>query len=121
LPSKEVSFHGSRSCSSRAPSNARHSFSQTPSSSHCFSRQQVAGEGNLSGRNRHAAPVCRIHRMPLQHARFGAHGRPRLSRRRFGSGNKGSIRCHYSSVKSFCRFFMTEAHQLTCLTRKYLL
>jgi hypothetical protein len=44
LPSKEVSFHGSRSCSSRAPSNARHSFSQTPSSSHCFSRQQVAGE-----------------------------------------------------------------------------
>jgi len=24
------------------------------------------------------------------------------------------------SVNSFCRFFMAEVHQLTCLTRKYL-
>jgi hypothetical protein len=59
--------------------------------------------------------------MPSKHARLGAQGRPRLSRRRLGSGNKGSISSHCSSVNSFCRFFMTEAHQSTCLTRKYLL
>ena len=122
LPSKKVSFHWSRPCSSSAPSHARHASSQTPSSSHCFSRrQQVAGEGNSSGRNRHAAPVRRIHRMPSKHVRFGAHGRPRLSRRRFGTGSKGSMSCHCSSVNSFCRSFMTEVHHLTCLKRKYLL
>ncbi len=121
LPSRKVSSHWSSPSSSSAPSKARHAFSQTPSSSHCFNRrQQVAGEGNSSGRNRHAAPVCRIHRMPSKQARFGAHGRPRLSRRRFGSGSKGSISCHCSSVNSFCRFFMTEAHQFTRLVRKYL-
>jgi hypothetical protein len=37
-------------------------LSQTPSSSHCRNRrQQVEGEGNSSGKNRHAAPVWRIH------------------------------------------------------------
>jgi hypothetical protein len=44
-----------------------------------------------------------------------------LSRRRIGGGNRGSINCHCSSVNSFCRFFMTEAHQLTRLTRKYMI
>ena len=37
------------------------------------------GRRNSSGRKRHAAPVCRIHRMPSKQARFEAHGRPRLS------------------------------------------
>jgi hypothetical protein len=65
----------------------RHAFSQTPSSSHGLSRRQpVEGEGNSSGKNRHAAPVCRIHRMASKHARFDAQGRPRLSRRRLGGG-----------------------------------
>jgi hypothetical protein len=59
--------------------------------------------------------------MPSKHARFSAHGRPRLSRRRFGSGSKGSISSHCSSVNNFCRCFMTEVHQPTRLTRKYLL
>jgi len=122
LPSKKVSSHLSRPSSSSAPSKARHPSSQTPSSSHCFRRRQhVEGEGNSSGRKRHAAPVCRIHRMPSKQARFAAQGRPRLSRRRFGSGSNGSISSHCSSVNSFCRFFMAEAHQLSCLTRKYLL
>src|SRR5450759_1135971 len=122
LPSRKVSSHFSRPSSSRAPSRARHASSQTPSSSHCFSRrQQVEGEGNSSGRNRQAAPVCRIHRMPSKQARFNAHGRPRLSLRRFCSGSNGPIRSHCSSVNSFCRFFMTEAHQFTCLTHKYLM
>ena len=121
LPSRKVSSHFNRPSSSSAPSSVRHAFSQTPSSSHCLSRrQQVEGEGNSSGKNRHAAPVCRIHRMPSKHARFDAQGRPRLSRRRLGGGNIGSTSSHCSSVNSFCRFFMAEAHHLTCLIRKYL-
>ena len=50
LPSKKVSSHLSRPSSSSAPNSARQASSQTPSSSHCFSRrQQVAGEGNWWG------------------------------------------------------------------------
>jgi len=121
LPSKKLSSHRSRPSASSAPSRARQASSQTPSSSHCLSRrQQVEGEANSSGRKRHAAPVCKIHKMPSRQARFDAHGRPRLSLRRLGTGNKGSINSHCSSVNSFCRFFMTEAHQSTCLTHKYL-
>src|SRR5271166_524503 len=82
LPSKKVSSHRSRPSSSSAPSRVRHASSQTSSSSHrCSRRQQVDGEGNSSGKKRHAAPVCRIHKIPSKHARFGAGGRPRLSRR----------------------------------------
>jgi hypothetical protein len=44
-----------------------------------------------------------------------------LSRRILGLGSNGSISSHCASVISFCRFFMTEAHQLTRLTRKYLI
>jgi hypothetical protein len=58
--------------------------------------------------------------MPSKHARFDAQGRPRLSRRRLGGGNIGSTSSHCSSVNSFCRFFMAEAHQQTHLIRKYL-
>jgi hypothetical protein len=107
--------------SSRVPSNVRHAFNQTPSSCHlCNRRQHVEGDGNSSGRNRHAAPVCRTHSMSSRQARFGAGGRPRLSRRRLGLGSKGSISIHCSSVNSFCRFFMPEAQQFTHLTRKCL-
>lgn len=122
LPSRKVSSHFNRPSLSSAPSRVRHAFSQTPSSSHCLSRrQQVEGEGYPSGKNRHAAPVCRIHRMPSKHPRFDAQGRPRLSRRRLGGGSMGSTNSHCSSVNNFCRCFMTEAHHLTCLIRKYLL
>jgi len=96
-------------------------FERTCRLNNITSRQQVEGEGNSSGKNRHAAPVCRTHRMPSKHARFAAAGRPRLSGRRFGWGNSGSISCHCSSVNSFCRFFMAEAHHLTRLTRKCLM
>ena len=121
LPSRKVSSHFSRPSSSSAPNHLRHAFNHTPSSSHCLSRrQQVEGEGNSSGKNRHAAPVCRIHKMPSKQPRFEAQGRPRLSRRRLGGGSMGSTNSHCSSVNSFCRCFMTEAHQLTRLIRKYL-
>src|SRR5437667_4996548 len=105
LPSRKVSSHFSRPSSSSAPNNVRHAFSHTPSSSHCLSRrQQVEGEGNSSGKNRHAAPVCRIHRMPSKHARFDAQGRPRLSRRRLGGGNIGSTSSTGPSLKAFAPF-----------------
>jgi hypothetical protein len=108
--------------SSNVPSSVRHAFSQTPCSCQlCNRRQQVEGDGNSSGRNRHAAPVCRTQSMPSKQARFGAGGRPRLSRRCLGLGSKGSINFHCLSVNSFCRFFMPEEHQLNRLTHKYLI
>jgi len=122
LPSRKVSSHLRRPRSSSDPSSVRHAFSQTPCSCHrCNRRQQVDGEGNSSGRKRHAAPVCRTHRMPSKQARLGAGGRPRLSRRRFGLGSKGSINFHCSSVNNFCRFFMAEAQQFNGLKRKCLI
>jgi hypothetical protein len=122
LPSRNVSSHFSRPSPSNAPSSARHASSQTSCSSHCFNRrQQVAGEGYLSGKNRHAAPVCNTHRMPSRQARLDAHGRPRLSLRRFGSGSSGSINSHCASLNNWNRFLlMQEVHQTTRLTQKSL-
>src|SRR5215813_3795162 len=121
LPSKKASSHLSRPSWSKAPSNVLQASSQIPSSSHCCSRRkQVEGEGNSSGKKRQAAPVCRIHKIPSKQARLAAGGRPRLSSRRFGGGSNGSTNAQCSSLTSLCRFVMTEAQQLTCLTRKYL-
>jgi hypothetical protein len=120
LPSRNVSSHFSRPSPSNAPSSARHASSHTSCSSHCFNRrQQVAGEGYLSGKNRHAAPVCNTHRMPSRQARLDAQGRPRLSLRRFGSGSSGSTSSHCASVNNSNRFLlMQEVHQTTRLTQK---
>jgi len=120
LPSRKVSSHCNKPSPSSAPSSARQASSQTPCSSHCFNRrQQVAGEGYLSGRNRHAAPVRSTHKMPSRQARFEAQGRPRLSRRRFGSGNSGSISSHCASVNNSNRFLpIQEAQQITPLKKK---
>ena len=77
-----------------------------------FSRgRQVAGDGNSSDRNRQAAPVCRIHRMPSKHARLDVQGRPQLSRRLLGSGSKVPVNSRCSPVNSFCRSFMAEVQQ----------
>jgi hypothetical protein len=73
----------------------------------------------LSGRKRHAAPVCSTHRMPSRQARLDAHGRPRLSLRRFGSGSNGPINSHCASFNNSNRFLlMQEVHPNTHLTRK---
>jgi hypothetical protein len=120
LPSRKVSSHFSNPSPSSAPSNVRQASSQTPCSSHCFNRRQhVAGDGYLSGRNRQAAPVHSTHRMPSRQARFDAQGRPRLSRRRLGSGNSGSINAHCASVNNSNRFLlMQEDHQTIRLKQK---
>ena len=121
LPSRKASSHFNNPSWSNPPSNARHAFSHTPSSSHCLRRrQQVEGEGNSSGRNRHAAPLWRIHKMPSKQARLGAGGRPRQSGRCRGAGRRAPTNSQCSSLNSFCRSFMTEAQPLTCLTHKYL-
>jgi len=120
LPSRNVSSHFNRPSPSSAPSSARHASSQTSCSSHCFNRrQQVAGEGYLAGKNLHAAPVCNTQRIPSRQARLDAHGRPRLSLRRFGSGSSGSINSHCASLNNSNRFLlMQEVQQTTRLTRK---
>jgi hypothetical protein len=120
LPSRNVSSHFNRPSPSSAPSRVRQASSQTSCSSHCFNRrQQVAGEGYLSGKNLHAAPVCKTHRMPSIQARLDAHGRPRLSLRRFGTGNSGSIRFHCASLNNSYRFLlMQELQQTARLTQK---
>jgi hypothetical protein len=109
LPSKKLSSQRSSPSASNAPRNRRQAANHTPlSSQRCNRRQQVDGEGKWSGKNRQAAPVCNIHKMPSKQARLAAQGLPRPSRRRFGSGNNGSSNSHCSSVNSLCRFFMTE-------------
>jgi hypothetical protein len=114
LPSRNVSSHFSRPSPSSAPSSVRHASSQTSRSSHCFNRrQQVAGEGYLSGKNLHAAPVCNTHKMPSRQARFDAQGRPRLSLRRFGSGRRGSISSHCRSLNNSNRFLLIHEVQQT--------
>ncbi len=120
LPSRNVSSHFSSPSPSSAPSSVRQASSHTPCSSHSFSRrQQVAGEGYLSGKNLHAAPVCNTHRMPSRQARLDAHGRPRLSLRRFGSGSRGPISSHCASFNNSNRFLlMQEVQQTTSLTQK---
>lgn len=89
LPSRKDSSHFSKPCSSSVQGNASQALSHTPGSSHYRSRSQKV-EGYSWGRNRHAAAVCRSHRMPSKQARFGAGGLPRLSRRGSGLGSKGS-------------------------------
>ena len=122
LPSRKASSHFSSPLLSSVPSSALQARNHTPFSSHCFSRRQhVDGEGYSSGRKRHAAPVCKIQRMPSKQSRLDDHGRPRLSFRRLGWGNSGSINSHCLSVNRFCRFLMTEAQQFARLTRKSLI
>jgi hypothetical protein len=120
LPSRNVSSHFSRPSPSNAPSNVRHASCHTSCSSHCFSRrQQVAGEGYLSGKNLHAAPVCNTQRIPSRQDRLDAHGRPRLSLRRFGAGSRGSISSHCDSLNNSNRFLLIrEVHQPDLTSQK---
>jgi hypothetical protein len=107
--------------SSICASSFRQARSQTPCSSHIRNRrQQVEPSGYSSGRSRHRAPVRRTHKIPCKHARLEAHGRPRPSLRRFGSGNNGTNTAHCSSLNKACRFFIEEAHHPTRLNQKSL-
>jgi hypothetical protein len=76
LPSRRASSHFSSPSAFRAPNNVRQALSQTPSSSHCFSRRQHAAGDWILVRVKTATPprVCRTHRMHSKHARFNAPG-----------------------------------------------
>jgi len=115
---KASSQSRSRRWSSRDNSFCQ-AFTHTPCSSQLRNRRQhVDPSGNPSGMSRHRAPVRRTHKMPCKHARLEAHGRPRPSLRRLGSGNKGSRIFHWASLSNSCRFFIQEAQQPTCLRHK---
>jgi len=98
LPSRKDSLHCSCFRSLSSARNARQILSQTPCSSQSRSlRQQVAGEGNSSGKSCQRAPLRRIHKMPSSTLRSEARGRP-PRRREPGRGSKGRIFSHWASV-----------------------
>ncbi len=123
VASRKASSQSSNRRWSSMDSSFCHAASQIPASSHIRSRrQQVEPSGYCSGRSRHLAPVRKTHKMPSRQDRFDAHGRPRPSLRRFGSGNSGSKTFHCASLNRTSCFFclMAEDQQTTRLTRKYL-
>ncbi len=117
VASRNASSQSNSPRSSICASSFRQARSQTPCSSHIRSRrQQVEPSGYSSGRSRHRAPVRITHKIPCKHARLDAHGRPRPSLRRLGSGNNGANTAHCSSLNKTSRFFIEEAHHSTRLT-----
>jgi hypothetical protein len=100
VPSAKHSSQSSQPRWSRLSSNACQAFSHTPASSHSMSRRrQVLYEGYSSGKSFHRAPLRRTQRIPSKHGRLGTGVGPPL-RLLHGSGNKGDICCHCSSVSS---------------------
>ena len=94
LPSRNDSLHFNCWCSFNSPRKARQIASQIPCSSQSRSRrQQVAGDGNSSGKSCQRAPLRRIHKMPSSTLRSGAGGRPPWGRGG-RSGSKGRISSH---------------------------
>ena len=98
LPSRKDSLQSSCSRWFSSARNVRQMVSQTSCSSQSRSlRQQVAGEGNSSGRSHQRAPLRRTHKMPSTTLRSFAGGRPPFGRLgRWGS--KGRIFSHWASV-----------------------
>jgi hypothetical protein len=72
LPSAKHSDHSSICFLSSSPRNDRHAFNHTSCPSHSRNRRQhVVGEGNLSGRSFHRAPLRRTHKIPSKTSRLG--------------------------------------------------
>lgn len=98
LPSAKHSSQSRRCCWSSSPSKVRQALSHTPFCSHSKSRlRQVEYEGYSLGRSFHRAPERRTHKMPSKQGRLAACGRPPLPEG-LGSGNKGAIKAHCSSL-----------------------
>src|SRR5712692_4586312 len=100
LPSRNDSLQSSCPRSFNSLRNARQMSNQTPCSSQSRSRrQQVAGDGNSSGKSCQRAPLRSIHKMPSSTRRSSARGRP--PRGCLGTfGSKGRICSHWASVNS---------------------
>jgi hypothetical protein len=120
VASRNASSQSNSPRSSICASSFRQARSQTPCSSHIRNRRQhVEPSGYPSGRSRQRAPVRKTHKIPRKHARLEAHGRPRPSLRRFGSGNNGTNTAHCSSLNKASRFFIEQAHHPTRLTQSH--
>ena len=134
LPTAEPPFSPERSCRPETPlpttgaglrrrvrpaavTKRRATRPALPTGSTVASRSQ---ERNTS-RSETSTPLrsANTHRMPSRHGRLDAHGRPRLSMRRFGSSSNGPIDDHCASLSNWHRFFpMKEAHQTIRLLQK---
>jgi hypothetical protein len=78
-------------------SNRDQTLGKIPASTHSLSRrQQVAYDGNLSGKSCHRHPARSIQRIPSRQGRGGILGRPKAGR----LGNRSLIKLHCSSVSS---------------------
>jgi hypothetical protein len=99
-PSAKASAQASWPWASSWARKARQALSQMPCASQSRRRrQQVLGDGYGGGTSFHRAPVRNIHKMPSKQGRFGVGvGPPRGDG--LGSGNKGAILSHCSSVSS---------------------
>jgi hypothetical protein len=100
LPSMKDSLHFNCCRSFSSPRKVRQIASQIPCSSQSRSRrQQVAGDGNSSGKSCQRAPRRSILKMPSSTLRSFAGGRPpRGPGGRWGS--KGRIFSHWASVSN---------------------
>jgi hypothetical protein len=100
LPSAKASAQASWPWASSWARKARQALSQMPCSSQSRRRrQQVLGDGYCGGKSFHRAPVRNSHKMPSKQGRLGVGvGPPRGDG--VGSGNKGAILSHCSSVSS---------------------
>ncbi len=98
LPPAKLSAPSHCFRSSRVPTKARHTSSQTSFSSQSLSRrQQVEVRGYSGGRSLHRAPVLSTPKMPSRTARWSFHRRPPF--RLWGNaGNCGAIFSHGASV-----------------------
>lgn len=68
------------------------------------------GEMNLSGRNCRATPACNTKRTPSIDGPLNAHGWTRILQPATRLIDKGPTSSNGTSITSFNRFFMTEAH-----------
>src|SRR5438270_6237906 len=115
LPSAKHSSQRSRPCSSSVSRKARHTSSQTPSSSQSRSRrQQVEYDGYPRGRAFHRAPLRSTHRMPSTTARLGVGFGPPADDPE-SSGSDGTSFSHCPSVNSGSGMSMTRRRMRTSL------
>jgi hypothetical protein len=100
LPSAQASDQSNWPWASSWPRNARQALSQMSCSSQSRRRrQQVLGEGYCLGRSCQRAPVRKIHRMPSKQGLLGMGLGPPQGEA-WGSGSKGAIFFHCSSVNA---------------------
>lgn len=91
LPSRKACAHSSLSPASRPANTARHTFSQTPASSHFLRRRHaVVGEPNSRGKSSQRQPVRSTNKITSKVCRSLARGRP------IGFGKETKLRAEYT-------------------------